>query len=52
MNQNATFVHNNKVHGWQPFVWNLYPYYNDTWDRGLEGSKAQSQSLHPSAAAP
>lgn len=31
MNQNATFVHNNKVHGWQPFVWNLYPYYNDTW---------------------
>lgn len=31
MNQNATFVYNNKVHGWQPFVWNLYPYYNDTW---------------------
>lgn len=31
MNQNATFVANNKVHGWQPFVWNLYPYYNDTW---------------------
>jgi len=31
MNQNATFVHSNKVHGWQPFVWNLYPYYNDTW---------------------
>lgn len=31
MNQNATFVHNNRVHGWQPFVWNLYPYYNDTW---------------------
>ena len=31
MNQNATFVHHNKVHGWQPFVWNLYPYYNDTW---------------------
>jgi len=31
MNQNATFVHNNNVHGWQPFVWNLYPYYNDTW---------------------
>ncbi len=31
MNQNATFVHNNKVHDWQPFVWNLYPYYNDTW---------------------
>ena len=34
MNQNATFVHNNKVHGWQPFVWNLYPYYNDTWIEG------------------
>lgn len=31
MNQNATFVHHNRVHGWQPFVWNLYPYYNDTW---------------------
>ncbi len=31
MNQNATFVHHNGVHGWQPFVWNLYPYYNDTW---------------------
>lgn len=31
MNQNATFVHSNRVHGWQPFVWNLYPYYNDTW---------------------
>ena len=31
MNQNATFVHNNKVHAWQPFIWNLYPYYNDTW---------------------
>lgn len=31
MNQNATFVHNNRVHGWQPFVWHLYPYYNDTW---------------------
>jgi len=31
MNQNATFVRSNKVHGWQPFVWNLYPYYNDTW---------------------
>ena len=31
MNQNASFVHHNKVHGWQPFVWNLYPYYNDTW---------------------
>ena len=31
MNQNATFVQSNKVHGWQPFVWNLYPYYNDTW---------------------
>ena len=34
MNQNATFVHHNKVHGWQPFVWNLYPYYNDTWIEG------------------
>lgn len=31
MNQNATFVHHNRVHGWQPFVWHLYPYYNDTW---------------------
>ncbi len=31
MNQNATFVYNNTVHGWQPFVWNLYPFYNDTW---------------------
>jgi peptide/nickel transport system substrate-binding protein len=31
MNQNATFVKHNRVHGWQPFVWNLYPYYNDTW---------------------
>ena len=31
MNQNATFVHHNRVRGWQPFVWNLYPYYNDTW---------------------
>jgi peptide/nickel transport system substrate-binding protein len=31
MNQFASFVNNNKVHGWQPFVWNLYPYYNDTW---------------------
>ena len=31
MNQNAVFVKNNRVHGWQPFVWNLYPYYNDTW---------------------
>ena len=31
MNQFATFVNNKKVHGWQPFVWNLYPYYNDTW---------------------
>ncbi len=34
MNQNATFVKNNRVHGWQPFVWNLYPYYNDTWIEG------------------
>jgi peptide/nickel transport system substrate-binding protein len=31
MHQNATFVKNNRVHGWQPFVSNLYPYYNDTW---------------------
>jgi peptide/nickel transport system substrate-binding protein len=31
MNQFATFVNHKKVHGWQPFVWNLYPYYNDTW---------------------
>jgi peptide/nickel transport system substrate-binding protein len=31
MNQSATFVHPNRVHGWQPFVWHLYPYYNDTW---------------------
>ncbi len=31
MNQFATFANNNKVHGWQPFVWNLYPYYNDVW---------------------
>ncbi len=31
INQNATFVKNNRVHGWAPFVWLLYPYYNDTW---------------------
>jgi ABC-type transport system substrate-binding protein len=31
MNQNATFVKNNKVHGWNPYVWNLYPFYNDVW---------------------
>jgi peptide/nickel transport system substrate-binding protein len=31
MNQNATFVKNNKVHGWAPYVWNLYPFYNDVW---------------------
>jgi len=31
MNQNAAFVHHNYVKGWQPFVWNLYPLYNDVW---------------------
>jgi peptide/nickel transport system substrate-binding protein len=31
INQNSTFVKNNRVHGWSPFVWLLYPYYNDTW---------------------
>ena len=31
MNQYATFVHQNYVKGWQPFVWNLYPLYNDVW---------------------
>ncbi|MEY2957728.1 MAG: hypothetical protein RLZZ01_296 [Actinomycetota bacterium] len=31
MNQYATFVHHNYVKGWQPFVWNLYPLYNDVW---------------------
>ena len=31
MNQNATFVKNNRVHGWSPYVWNLYPFYNDVW---------------------
>ena len=31
MNQNAAFVHHNDVKGWQPFVWNLYPLYNDVW---------------------
>jgi ABC-type transport system substrate-binding protein len=31
MNQNATFVKSNKVHGWSPYVWNLYPFYNDVW---------------------
>jgi peptide/nickel transport system substrate-binding protein len=31
MNQYATFVHQNYVKNWQPFVWNLYPLYNDVW---------------------
>jgi peptide/nickel transport system substrate-binding protein len=31
MNQNATFVKSNRVHGWNPYVWNLYPFYNDVW---------------------
>ncbi len=31
MNQYATFVHHNYVKNWQPFVWNLYPVYNDVW---------------------
>jgi peptide/nickel transport system substrate-binding protein len=31
MNQYATFVAHNYVKGWQPFVWNLYPLYNDVW---------------------
>jgi len=31
INQNSTFVKNNRVHGWSPHVWLLYPYYNDTW---------------------
>jgi len=31
MNQNATFVKNNRVHGWAPYVCNLYPLYNDVW---------------------
>jgi peptide/nickel transport system substrate-binding protein len=31
MNQYATFAHQNYVKGWQPFVWNLYPLYNDVW---------------------
>ena len=31
MNQNATFVKSNRVHGWSPYVWNLYPFYNDVW---------------------
>lgn len=31
MNQYATFVHHNYVKNWAPFVWNLYPLYNDVW---------------------
>ena len=31
MNEYATFVHQNYVKGWQPFVWLLYPLYNDVW---------------------
>jgi peptide/nickel transport system substrate-binding protein len=31
MNQYATFVHQNYVKNWAPFVWNLYPLYNDVW---------------------
>jgi peptide/nickel transport system substrate-binding protein len=31
MNQYATFAHQNYVKGWQPFVWLLYPVYNDVW---------------------
>lgn len=34
INQNSTFVKNNRVHGWSPHVWLLYPYYNDTWIEG------------------
>ena len=29
--KNAVFAKRNNVHGWQPTLWNLYPYYNDVW---------------------
>ena len=29
--RNAVFAKRNNVHGWQPTLWNLYPYYNDVW---------------------
>ena len=32
--RNAVFAKRNNVHGWQPTLWNLYPYYNDVWIEG------------------
>ena len=29
--RNAVFAKRNNVNGWQPTLWNLYPYYNDVW---------------------